>query len=137
MKITLKIERAARQRTIKEQVLHLIKMSENDYNNLVFETACTYIEELAQVPEIAQEFLSEQLFWKWWRQQWSMIDEVFILQATQAPLTLPTMRNWYERMHSDIDAFPDPIVYDQIQGNYMKMASKIIKKHTDGDLTRA
>ncbi len=131
MKTTLKKERATRQRTVKEHVLHLLNMSEEEYNKLMFEAACTYIEELAQVPEIAQEFLSEQLFWNWWKQQWAMVDEVFLLQSAQSPLTLPTIRNWYTRMHSDIDSFPDPVIYEQIQENYMKMASKIIKKHTE------
>ncbi len=130
MKATIKQQRQLKNAKIKEQVLHLLNYSESQYNALLFETACAYIEELTIAPEIAQEFLSEQLFWNWWKQQWAMVDEVFLIQSHQAPLALATMRNWYERMHRDIDAFPDPVVYDRIQDNYMKMVQGVIKKHT-------
>ncbi len=128
--LTLKKKRIARQQALTNQLADLLKLTPDEMSEMMFTTACTYIEELSPLPEVAAEFLREPIFWNWWRQQWALVDEAFLHQASQTPLTIHTLRNWYEKMHREIDTFPDPVIYEQIHSNYMRMASRIIEKHT-------
>lgn len=130
MKTTLKEERAGNQKNIAATVSKLLELSDAELNTLMFDGACSYMEKTCNIPEVVHEFLTEHIFWSWWKQQWALIDEVFMHQAAQSPLTLPTLRNWYKKMHREIDSYPDQIIWDQIHENYRKMAMAIIEKNT-------
>lgn len=126
---TLKQERQTRQLNLQSSVCKLLQMSDEQMNQLMFETACTYMEALAG-DTVAQEFLAEPMFWKWWKQQWALIDEAFLHQASQAPLSLPTMRSWYHKRHREIDTYPDTIIWEKVHNSYQQMVWKVIEKHT-------
>ncbi|MBS4057787.1 MAG: hypothetical protein KGZ82_10765 [Bacteroidales bacterium] len=128
MKHTIKEQREMRQAELAHQVCRLLEFDRRRHSALMFEQACAYMENLAVSGEVAQEFLSEPTFWSWWKQQWAIIDEAFIMQARQSPMAADIMRSWYESMHREIDTYPDAIIWQIIHCSYEKMASGLITK---------
>ena len=129
MKTTMKQQLQAKQDELMGGVCALLKTDRAQINTMMFNVACSYIEELAAHGPIASEFLASPAFWAWWRQQWSIIDEAFINQARDSKMTRDVMLAWYENMHREIDTYPDAVIWEKIHGDYMTMATKIIKKH--------
>jgi hypothetical protein len=125
---TMKQETAEKQQAMLVAVGKLLNMTEQQLNELKFEFACQYMEGISDTADIAQEFLSEPMFWNWWHQQWALVDEAFVIQSTSVALSRATMRRWYETLHREIDSYPDSIIWEQIHANYSRMADKIIHK---------
>jgi len=128
MKQTIKEQRELRQAELAHQVCRLLGFDRRRHNALMFEQACSYMENLAGSGDVAQEFLSEPAFWSWWKQQWALIDEAFIAQASGSPSPIDIMRAWYETMHREIDTYPDAIIWKKIHHSYEKMATSLITK---------
>lgn len=125
---TLKQEAAERQQSIARAVGKLLDLTDQQMNEMKFEIACQYMEGISDFEDVAQEFLAEPMFWAWWRQQWALVDESFVIQSTSVSLNRETMRRWYETLHREIDSYPDSIIWEQIHANYSRMANKIIHK---------
>lgn len=93
---------------------------------ILFDTGVAYIERLAGNC-LAETFLKEPLFWAWWKQQWSMMDQLFI-HKMQGQHDRDDMRAIYIKFHQDIDVYPDPVIWDQIHESYQKMSQQVIEK---------
>jgi len=127
---TLKKARLTKQQELTGQVGELLKKDEHWINNVKFETACIYMEGLLDGNDaIAQEFLRETMFWSWWKQQWSLIDELWIERAVKTSLSPDLLAAWYMKMHLEFDKYPDDIVWEQVNTNYMNMVAAIIEKN--------
>lgn len=128
--LTIKQERQVKQRTLTDRICTMIGLTPDQVSQLMFDTACEYIEYLAPLDEVAREFLSEPMYWNWWRQQWALVDEAFIFKAAGSSLSREQLLSWYKVMHREIDTFPDPLIWDQIHTSYMNMAKQVINKKT-------
>ncbi len=113
-------------RSLITRVSSLTGLDEDSISLLVFERGAEYIEGLAD-DSIANLFKSDPLYWSWWRQQWAIIDEVF-LHKIPKELSQKEMLRVYHDMHANIDTYPDSVIWDKIHKSYGKMAGKIIKK---------
>lgn len=129
MKTTMKQKRTQYQLTMSSGVCKLLELNPDQLNQMMFDMGCEYVEKMVD-SQMAHEFLTEPMFWNWWRQQWALIDEAFIRQAAQAPLSRQTMRRWYAKHHRSIDVYPDDIIWEKIHNSYQDMVTKVIEKHT-------
>jgi hypothetical protein len=127
---TLKKNRAQKQLELAGQVCAILKKDEHWISNVKFETACLYMEGLLDGNDaIAREFLREKMFWGWWKQQWALIDELWIARAVKTSLSPELLQAWYMKMHLELDKYPDDIVWEQVNTNYMQMVAAIIEKN--------
>jgi hypothetical protein len=133
MKTTIAMQRTQKQKELTQKVCSMLRLTESDISRLMFETACAYMESLTGIAAVAGEFLKEPMFWAWWRQQWALIDEIFLSKAALVPeAPLDKLKTRYEQLHRQIDTFPDAVVWEKVHEGYMQMAQELLKKKNDG-----
>ena len=109
------------------KVMEKTGLTHDQVMEIMFDTGVQYIERTAGDP-IAQTFLREPLFWAWWTQQWSMMDQIF-LNKMKGEHDKDDILVIYRRFHEDIDVYPDPVIWDQIHDSYQKMTQNVISNH--------
>ena len=114
------------QRDMTDQVIQGTGLTRDQVMALMFEMGAQYIEQVAGGESISKAFLGEPLYWAWWRQQWHLMDEVFI--NMNGHLTPEDRRKLYRRYHEKIDSYPDPVIWDKIHESYQRMAQGVIRK---------
>jgi hypothetical protein len=129
MKTTIKHQRHQQQEQLMSRLSRLLGLSHEQLHHLMFETGCQYMEALTDLSEVAQQFLTEPIYWNWWRQQWAIVDAQFLIEHAQAPLQMATMRALYEKMHRSIDTWPDKVIWTQVHDAYELMVCKVIENH--------
>lgn len=119
---------------IRGKVKQLTGFSDMELNQMMFDTAVKYCQvQMKMSEEWMSVWLREPLFWGWWKQQWTLVDEVYWYKyAGNAgkPELVQALRDRYRRLHADIDKFPDNLVYEEIHSSYEVAAGKIIRKIT-------
>jgi len=110
-----------------DQVAAVTGLTREQVTALMFEMGAQYIEHIAGGESISKAFLREPLYWAWWRQQWHLMDEVFINMTGH--LTHEDRRKVYRRFHEDIDVYPDAVVWDKIHSAYQRMSQEVIAKN--------
>lgn len=111
------------------KVMKLTGLTHDQVMQIIFDTGVRYIERVAGSP-ISDEFLKEPLFWAWWKQQWALMDQVFIAKIP-GHAEKKDLQAMYLKYHEDIDVYPDPVIWDQIHTSYMKMTEKVIRKEKE------
>lgn len=109
------------------KVMDVTGLTHNQVMEIIFDTGVRYIERVAGSP-ISDQFLYEPLFWAWWKQQWAMMDQVF-LSKVPGHADREDLRAMYKLFHEDIDVYPDPVIWDKIHDTYMQMTTEVIKKN--------
>ena len=132
MKQTLKLAIKDRQEMTTENILALVYIGKNTLSQMIFDTAVAYMKNTGMGEDWLVLFLREPLFWSWWRQQWTLVDEVFFYKY-RAYLNKPEYNSRlleiYAHVHESIDVFPDEIIYEKIHNEYNKTTNQILKKH--------
>ena len=131
---TIKLTNQDRQIVLRDDVIHLLGITSQQYYQIQFSTAERYMLERTQDNHVlVTEFLKEPLFWAWWRNQYAMVDEYFaVIHSSGLPGELIGI---YESMHLKIQVFPDKILWKQIEESYMNTISNIIKDKTNANGT--
>jgi hypothetical protein len=119
------------QRDMTDQVTMGTGFTSDEVMALMFEMGAQYIEHIAGGENISRAFLREPLYWAWWRQQWHLMDEVFINMTGH--LTREDRRKLYRAHHENIDAYPDAVIWDRIHSTYQRMSQQVIEKHTKSE----
>jgi len=110
-----------------DQVIQATGLSRDQVMALMFEMGAQYIEHIAGGESLAKAFLKEPLYWAWWRQQWHLMDEIFL--SMTGHLKKDDRRQGYRRYHENIDVYPDAVIWDRIHDAYQKMSKQVISKH--------
>ena len=106
-------------------ILQVVNLSEFEYNNLLFEFGCKFLEELYPkgTPhyEYYTKFSRDVMFWKWWKaefKQWEdeLLGHVAIMKAKLTP------QLYFDEM---LGVVGDPVVYQ----NFVKIYLKRLAKH--------
>jgi hypothetical protein len=133
MKETIKTVNLNRALDIRGKVKQLTGFSEDELNLMTFDFAVDYCKAMGMSEEWLGVWLREPLFWGWWKQQWTLVDEVFwykfYINANKPELVQP-LRDRYRALHRSIDKFPDNVVYEKIHNSYEVASNQIIKKIT-------
>lgn len=127
MKTTIKHQRNQQQQRLNEEIGLLLGLSNHQLQIMIFEAGCHYMECLTGMETVAQQFLTHPMYWQWWRQQWAIIDAQFMLMHANAPLKSQTLRRLYDKMHREIDTWPDAIVWRHVHDAYEQMMLQVIK----------
>lgn len=131
MKQTIKSMITARHLEMREKAALLTGFSEVEMNRLIFDIAVEYMKGRGMCEEWLATWLREPMFWHWWRQQWTLVDELFWHRFESwlgKDSAKPKLRDHYIRLHSDIDYFPDAIVYEKIHSSYELAGQEILQK---------
>jgi len=111
---------------VTDQVSYKTGLTHENVMEIIFNTGVQYIERLAG-NQLADTFLKEPLFWAWWQQQWSMMDQLFLVKM-KGQHDKDDIQAIYIKFHEDIDVYPDPVIWDQIHESYQKMSQDVITK---------
>jgi hypothetical protein len=133
MKETIKTVNLNRSASMRGKVMLLTGYSEEQMNQMIFDFAVAYMKQMGMGEDWLTLWLKEPLFWGWWRQQWTLIDEVFWYKyaGNQGRKDVQnTLRNRYDTLHMSIDKFPDEIVYEKIHSSYEIVGHQILQKVT-------
>ena len=131
MNPTIKTINLNRSATIRGKVMQLTGYTDEQMNAMIFELAVTYMKGMGMGEDWLTIWLKEPLFWAWWRQQWTLIDEVFWYKyfGNQGnDDVLDQLRSRYEKLHMSIDKFPDEIIYEKIHSSYEVAGRMILQK---------
>jgi hypothetical protein len=133
MKETIKTVNLNRATTMRGKVMQLTGYTDEQMNALIFDTAVIYAKSMGMSEDWLTIWLKEPMFWGWWRQQWTLVDEVFWYKYAgnlNREGVQNELRNRYVKLHSSIDKFPDNVVYEKIHSSYEVASHQILKKIT-------
>lgn len=133
MKETIKNVNLNRAASIRDKVMKLTGYTDEQMNAMIFDFAVEYTTNMGMSEDWLTIWLKEPIFWGWWRQQWTLIDEVFWYRfaGNMGREDLQdALRTRFRELHQSIDTFPDDIVYEKIHGSYEVASYQILKKIT-------
>lgn len=134
MKETIKTLNLNRAMDIRGMVMQLTGFTDYELNLMMFEMAEEYCKhDLGMSEEWMSVWLREPLFWGWWKQQWTLVDEIYWYKfAGNAgrPNLVAALRRRYRELHRNIDRFPDNVVYEKIHNSYEVASHRIMRKIT-------
>lgn len=127
---TANLHRAAASRS---KAMLLTGHTDGQVNAMMFDFAVAYMKQMGMSEDWLTLWLREPLFWGWWKQQWSLVDEVFCYEYAGyqgREEVRDELRGRYEKLHADIDKFPDEIVYEKIHSGYEVAGREIMHRIT-------
>lgn len=106
-------------RQVREEVLDILGWSAEQYHDFVIDMAMEYVADVLGFDDrwTVEGLMSTKGFWRWWRNQWAMIDEqVFLPAAFSQPDHELTYKNvhspWFLKAHPTMAVFEDS--YDKM-----------------------
>ena len=127
-KLTIKQIVANRQNEIRKRIIGLIGFKDGELNQLMFDMGVEYMERRCVSKKDSEAFLREPMFWAWWKQQWSLIDESFWYNYSHQDLDQAIQIDRYQNLHHNVDYFPDKVIWEKIHESYRKTSQRIIDK---------
>ena len=119
----------------KEAVKIALKWSEDDYNIHLFDNGLEYLKLFTgdcEENSFFTEYSQEQIFWKWWRRQYTLLDEVFLAKLPKSlPATPQQIINFYDFIHYSCGFRVDDVVFRQIFDDSARWVGDIIDKKTN------
>lgn len=83
-----------------KDILVLIQITEEQYNNMFLDFGMNYCEHYTAGDNDGSRKLKESAyFWKWWHNQYATIDNSFIKKYSNTAHSLDFLREKYKRMH--------------------------------------
>lgn len=132
VKLKMREQQISKQIGSRIKICGLLRLTDQHYFHLQFEVAETYMTKRCNKdPQMVSLFLQEPMFWNWWKQQWSLVDDDFFASHRQninKPKTVPYMLQRYRKEHLYIDQYPDKVIWEKIHRSYMYTAESIIQK---------
>lgn len=108
-------------------IQRMLKWSDLDYTTFQFESGLVYLNETLRLHDFEVEMLSyDELFWKWWINEWNLLDSVQtpLFERMQRPLLVSD----YVRIHTlaMVDKSPSNVVLEE---SYAKFIGTFNDKH--------
>jgi len=133
MKDTIKTLNLSRTEQMRAKVMLLTGYSQEQMNSMIFDFAVDYMKGRGMSETWLTQWLKEPLFWGWWRQQWTLVDEIFWYKYAgniNQEDVRKALQSRYDKLHRSIDKFPDDIVYEKIHSSYEIAGNQILRKIT-------
>lgn len=131
---TLKKAKELKQESIKHRVCEMLGMTVEQYHEVQFDIAVDYMRQKCNGDErFLSAFLNEPVFWRWWKQQWCLVDERFVHQHWQSgrgEVVRMQLKAEWMRQHRNIDTYPDRVVYNKVFSLYEKMVDQLTQHNT-------
>ena len=113
--------------TLQEQVQHILGWDELQYCTLQFETGLDFITAYCgYIPQFSERVAYNAIFWKWWRNQYGEIDEIFVENWHKVDGRFE-IGYWYGMMHNGnaiaSERHPHAGIIDD---SYCKMINELI-----------
>ncbi len=122
-------KQAERHRMTTAKIKQIFGFSDYEYNNNIFNYAELYLNKTTANNDIISSVLmSKSQFWVWWKNQFNIVDELFLNKYKQyklAQYSKVELIRLYKAMHIEHAVIPDNIIC-RIAG-YEKMVSNKIK----------
>jgi hypothetical protein len=116
-----------RNQVIKSQVIEACNITEDVYNNYLFEAGLAWIaSKCYDDPEVVSIISQEAYFWKWFMNHWFMRENDFLAENTlmvlkTSPASKELMYNLWLELHKPyrINCYPSGIEWDMITKKLM------------------
>lgn len=108
-------------------IQQLIGWDDLTYTTFQYESGLIYLEETMLLHEYEQKMLSsDEMFWKWWVNQWNIVDSIMlpVCQRRCHPLSLKEYINRHSLAMTSV--YPD---HELIEESYAKMIGEFNDKH--------
>lgn len=109
----------------KQKILTLTGISEQDYENALFNTACEYLERITSNDDrVIKSLQSTKQFWAWWKNIWNLADHAFyaLYEGTPVSKQHHLQNAWYRRhSHEKIVATMTDDVYNAGRKNLIQL----------------
>lgn len=88
---------------IKDQVINLLGISEQEYNDNIYETGLKYLEHYIpdESPKIIRQIIGSAIFWNWWKLHWEKRDQAFC-ESQVIRLKERELRMIYHELHNPV-----------------------------------
>lgn len=92
--------RQLRRRVQMKRICTALGWTDEEYSTCMYEMGLTYLQEYTQQDaEAIKEIENSQIYWNWWKNQWSLRDDQFV-QALEYTLKQDTLRIMYAGLHN-------------------------------------
>lgn len=113
---------------VKMKIIALVGISEVDYNVLVWKLGLQYAYHYTDNDDEAVRFMTKTAsFWQWWKNQWMLVDQRFLLGYSryQSAAATNAMYDFWVSEHqpASLAVFPGKLV---LEDTYSMMMSKAI-----------
>lgn len=120
---------AEQQASTKKEVMLILKTNEYDYNNTLFETGLLWLQRnYSNIPILIENNKTSRIFWKWYTNQYSIIDNAFIQKVKNESLfqlRTNTLSKIYFDLQINLSFFPSrmaqKMIHDEISIEYSKI----------------
>ena len=113
------------------KIKQIFGYSDYEYNNNVFNYAELYLNKTTGHNDvISSELMRKGSFWAWWKNQFNIVDELFLNKYQQYKLAQYSkieLIRLYKAMHVEHAVIPDNIIC-KINAGYEKVVNNQIKK---------
>lgn len=107
---------------VRERVLQLLKWDAEQMADFIIDTGTDYARDVLKFSEWdVQQVMCNKLYWKWWHNQWQMIDAQIFLPSA---IWYPDPELMYRNVHSPefIKGHPS---HEIIESSYAEMIGKL------------
>jgi hypothetical protein len=129
--MTIRLTNKARHQEMLEKAILLTGYSQDQMNMMIFDMAVDYLKGMKMCEDWIAQWLKEPIFWSWWRKQWTLIDEMFWYRNESyigKDSVKKQLCDYYKELHSNINYFPDAIIYEKIHSSYEQTSQEILRR---------
>jgi hypothetical protein len=108
----------------------ILRLDEFTYNELVFETAFKHIESSEIYSDEVKEIMPKsKFFWSWWKNEYSIIDWLYIgfFTPEHYSLSINQLLATYKEMHCSADPYLDNYLIEKIMKEANSESGLILK----------
>lgn len=129
---TIKTVNSEQQQIMRDEICALLGISIERYYQIQFDTAEQFmLDKTFNDHLLVTEFLKEPIFWNWWRNQYWMIDMLFMVNPFESNLG-SILEQEYIQAHLQIKAYPDKVIWQKIEAGYEKAIQQILNTYKNG-----
>lgn len=116
----------------KDQIMRLFRMSEQHYNDTLFQLAYDYLEYIGwDDPVVVSTITQSSIFWEWWVSQYGLNDEIFLVTIKDNPELISESTQYliasYKSQHVECKFRPSSdIVRRILKENKQKQSNELI-----------
>jgi hypothetical protein len=112
----------------------LLQWDDASYTTFQFEAGLIYLEEQMALPEYEAKMLREdELFWKWWINEWNLIDAILATTLELVHHTQYLRRYVHVHTMAMVDKHPSAAIVDE---RYAQMIGEFNDKHNQSHATK-
>lgn len=85
---------------LKLKIMSLLGWDELQYGECQYENGLKYVEPIKSAdPDLMDQVLRNKMFWNWWKNHWTVRDEIFIKMTRMVKLDRDELTRLYHQFH--------------------------------------